>query len=167
MLDLGNTKTRCGWRKPNIVKSRDPRFLGSAIFLRLDCVATKFRRVYLSEDGKYRGCSGYGRLYTFLFRYFRLYVVECFPIVPNIFSARCQFTSRGRSRGRWRLPGVVTSQRKMHARLSFSAMFVIMFIFWYSVFPLPSMLSVELSWRSVNVAIYIYQQVWSYDPSIS
>ena len=41
--------------------------------------------------------------------------------------------------------GVVTSQRKMHARLSFSAMFVIMFIFWYSVLPLPSMLGVELS----------------------
>lgn len=44
--------------------------------------------------------------------------------------------------------GVVTSQRKMHARLSFSAMFVIMFIFWYSVFKLPSMWGVELIWRS-------------------
>lgn len=36
----------------------------------------------------------------------------------------------------------------MHARLSFSAMFVIMFIFWYSVFQLPSMWGVELIWRS-------------------
>ena len=42
----------------------------------------------------------------------------------------------------WRLPGgtrtSAKSQRKMHAQLSLSAMFVIMFMFWYSFFPLLS-----------------------------
>lgn len=145
MLDLSSTKTRCGWRKTKYRQVTRPQVSGFRHILTLDCVATKFRRVCLSEDGKYRGCSGYVRLYTFLFRYFRLYVAECFSIVPNIAGAQCQFKSRGRTRGRWRLPGVVTSQRKS---LSFSAMFVIMFIFWYSVFQLPSMWGVELIWRS-------------------
>lgn len=105
MLDLNSMKTRCGWRKTEYRQVTRPQVSGFRHILTLDCVATKFRRVCLSEDGKYRGCSGYVRLYTFLFRYFRLYVAECFPIVPKIAGAQCQFTSRGRTRGRWRLPG--------------------------------------------------------------
>lgn len=152
MLDLSSTKTRCGWRKTKYRQVTRPQVSGFRHILTLDCVATKFRRVCLSEDGKYRGCSGYVRLYTFLFRYFRLYVAECFSIVPNIAGAQCQFKSRGRTRGRWRLPGVVTSQRKS---LSFSAMFVIMFIFWYSVFQLPSM------WGVINLKVWTSQFTYS------
>ena len=52
-----------------------------------------------------------------------------------------------------------TSAKSERKTLSLSAIFVIMFIFWYSSFPLLSILGVELSLESVNVAICIFLQV--------
>ena len=112
--------------------------------LMLDCVATNFRQICSSEDGKYRGCCGYVRFVHLSLQAFTslrgLMFPNCAKDLVHIVSSRLEVEV---TRGRWRLPGgshtSAKSQRKVHAQLSLSAMFVIKFMFWYSFFPLLSM----------------------------